>query len=913
MDNSDLASLADIDHTQADIFLRHRAYNRREAAHHLVWVIELFRDFAMPTEDDFGIIADVRCHRVLKDIEDINAVSGKPYYPYPTTSACGKYTIESESHKRCVIELAVSSWDPPPSALKQAGHLLYLTAQTLEDERIEIVGSSSGFFVSGSTATLFDPTCRSECMHKTLVQLLIAESPKFIDAYKKILQPPSETELLIMTPVSNCKPTYPWTTTKPKHKRSTFRTQSNYLRASGTDDSMRDWNDEIQSNRELPFDAIQDRIFREKLLSRSLSEFIECATKAVIYVKDGDVYPLNPTEPPEAHLYIYNNVFISRSVDTIDIFSDLGGDEAARVAATKDLLGAQYISGLLQDSSISLFTIGTVIVDYLGQRYAAQSILPGIFRSPPAGEEGNHHQVVYGAMDDREQIFADPEVEKSLLQLKARGLVMKKHPVLDIDGNKTEILTNSEVKCLKGTDGRNYLLDLFRLFPVDIEFLENSWETGDDQYPHKMVFIRPEAIQIHLRAKAMEWLQKKKESKNLTDNAQQDYESRETEAHTVQPADFRDYEYSLNVEAFCMKDTSTLTSEELDKLKKDENDVRDVSLYLREKIIPSLIKDLENGVTAIPLDSIGLKTLLHSKGINLRYLGRVTSLAAKHEARLNEFVVACMHEMAARALKHLANSILRTSNKQPSFVLAALINHFFGAVSEDASELRIEPDQIAHEVHRRFRYTLPVEWFSCKMRPLSFLRNVALKLGLQLLDGCGNFTNEPLNQTRPQPINGSDILNIYPLVRSTKFRSSLAEEALEAATRSIVQNQKDMGLDLLREARALFEQIYGVVHPETANAYSRMASIYNQLDDHENSCRLARLSAIVAERVIGRDHHDTLLSILNWSLFEHSAGNSAVAFRLSRYALHSWLVTFGPGHRDQITTVVSNVSCCLIL
>jgi len=53
---------------------------------------------------------------------------------------------------------------------------------------------------------------------------------------------------------------------------------------------------------------------------------------------------------------------------------------------------------------------------------------------------------------------------------------------------------------LVGDDGRRYLFDLYRLNPVDIEFLENECKPREDSsmpaYPHKMTLLRPELMEV---------------------------------------------------------------------------------------------------------------------------------------------------------------------------------------------------------------------------------------------------------------------------------------------------------------------------------------------------------------------------------------------------------------------------------
>src|SRR5437764_1204262 len=68
-----------------------------------------------------------------------------------------------------------------------------------------------------------------------------------------------------------------------------------------------------------------------------------------------------------------------------------------------------------------------------------------------------------------------------------------------------------------GDDGRRYLFDLYRLNPVDIEFLEKECEPKEEDdmptYPHKLTLLRPELIESFWDYKFRLWLQEKANQK----------------------------------------------------------------------------------------------------------------------------------------------------------------------------------------------------------------------------------------------------------------------------------------------------------------------------------------------------------------------------------------------------------------
>lgn len=93
------------------------------------------------------------------------------------------------------------------------------------------------------------------------------------------------------------------------------------------------------------------------------------------------------------------------------------------------------------------------------------------------------------------------------------------------------------------------------------------------------------------------------------------------------------------------------------------------------------------------------------------------------------------------------------------------------------------------------------------------------------------------------------------------------------------------------------------MHPEVANAYSQLSSLYYGLEEKGAAIELARKAVIVSERTLGVDASTTILSYLNLGLFEHASGNGELALRYILHALDLLKIVYGPQHPDSITTI----------
>ena len=385
------------------------------------------------------------------------------------------------------------------------------------------------------------------------------------------------------------------------------------------------------------------------------------------------------------------------------------------------------------------------------------------------------------------------------------------------------------------------------------------------------------------------------------------------------------------------------------------------------------MQDLKEGEVGFPMDGQSLARLMHKRGINIRYLGKLATLAKEQGSRLQALKALATQEMIARAFKHSANHYLKDLpttfattclthllncllgtglNRSPTVELDEDLKFFYKEANYSFMEVNPKTleSEIESQVQLRYRYGLEENWLS-SIKHVQLLREIALKLGLQLTAKDYRFMPEPISENdqsspltngdavntalnghitngvshkkrkknggrgSPSSLNESvtlesqatftadDIVNLVPIVKDASPKSTLAEEALEAGRISMMQNQKELGQELLLESLSLHEQIYGILHPEVARVYHQLAMLYYQLDEKNAAVELAHKAVIISERTLGIDSNETILSYLNLGLFEHGNGNTSVALLCMRHALELWKIIYGLKHPDSITTI----------
>jgi protein TIF31 len=711
--------------------------------------------------------------------------------------------------------MSLSPWNPPPYHLRQRGHLIYLQVTTNEGEQHQITGNVGGFYVNKSSNSKFDPFPRSSPKNvsaHSLLSLFDQISSSFASSFVALQQHSNQREPLATFALTNAIPVSPWLVSAPKstatsHVPDITRSQESYL-LSGMEyvETLRDWNEEFQSTRELPTDTVQERVFRERLSSKLFADYNEAATRGAVLIARGEVAPLNPTEGKDAQIFVYNNIFFSFGADGAGTFTSEGGDDAARVATGKDVAGVKTVNQL---DVKGLFTPGTVIVDYLGKRIVCQSIVPGIFKQRGPDEP----QIDYGAVDGKETVANNVKFD-SAFQTLSDSLRVKPHPVWDKDGKRHDLEGNVETKGLIGTDGRKYVLDLYRITPLDIAWIDECWHelpsttgtkmtnetTTDDAYPHRMSVLRMDLVLDLYRMKAIEYISKEKEKNRkealnghiTTDDEQaekggsnevtksEELEKKVSESEE-KPVDLSKFEFALNGDVFSGQVPQT--EEEKEQWAQDEADVREACAFLRDTVIPRLIHDLKEAEVGFPLDGASLTRLLHKRGINVRYLGKIVRMAEIDGPRLSALKAIGIQDMVARAFKNVTNRRLR---HLPTPFASTCISHFLNCLlgsdfnpspSPDFDEVirplfpdadfsfdNMTPDTIRSEIKQqvasRFQYNLADDWHSTIKHP-QLLREIALKLGLQLEAKEYHFSN-PSSQLTANGKNMSAITNGAP-------------------------------------------------------------------------------------------------------------------------------------------------------
>lgn len=914
---------------------------------------------------------------------------------------------------QCVKDLFPSAWNPPPGPRRLAGDLLYLDVITLEDVHAIITASTSGFFVNRTRDGIFNPRPHNDpCRSHTLVGLLNQLSPLFRKNFSQLQKSSIKRHPLEVIPTPY--QVFPWAVPSEEHTPDTLRAEDAAAVRIGYEEHMpgqlRDWNEELQSARELPRDTLQQRLLRDRAIFKITSDFVAAATRGATAVVDGNVMAINPGEDEKKRMFIWNNIFFSFAFDSRDHFQELGGDEAAYSAAGGDLQGVTAYNRL---DTQGLYTLSTVIVDYRGYRVIAQSIIPGIL------QREQEQSVVYGSADSGKTISSH-EKFLELLNKAGKAIRVRPHKVLASNGDEIELCSSVECKGIIGADGRHYILDLFRTFPPDANFVGEKLKKISDSseeeeaksflqqpYKHKLCCLRPELIEgfiafryvlflklvaMHVSAAKQREMQNKNEEKPSNEENGQTFgecpykkimnndskeglegnkleevvkQAEDNHKNSEPPTEKNTGGSDISAEAIKLsaKAAGSISDSEFDvrfnpdvyapgikhasseeaALSSDKVLVQDAADFLVETVIIKIVEDFIS-LSQTPLDGSQLTDIMHNRGINMRYLGKLATLLSMREDLEHVYKISVM-EMIVRTAKqvfkiHLQSATLRTlsvaishflncflslyPNPQPQLPPEEIMSRKKKSKRKPQKSLTngastvpwaaLTPEElwksIAEETQKNFGFELKCvnseeAVLKYRIQRLSLLRAFCIKTGVQVLLREYDFKN----RKRPT-FTEDDIMNLFPIVKHTNPKAFDAAAVFEAAQGRLQAGLLGEAHELMVEALNLFHSVYGPLHADIATCYRAIARLHYLAEDSVQAVSFQRKAVVVCERIFGVDHPDTIIAYVHLALYCHNAGLASVALKLMYRARYLALVVFGEGHPD-MATFDSNIGLIL--
>uniref|UniRef100_A0A1J3FQ72 Clustered mitochondria protein homolog n=1 Tax=Noccaea caerulescens TaxID=107243 RepID=A0A1J3FQ72_NOCCA len=898
--------------------------------------------------------------------------------------------INSPSEEiKCVESIVFSSFNPPPSHRRLVGDLIYLDVVTLEGNKYCITGTTKAFYVNSSSVNVLDPRPSKSGFEATLIGLLQKLSSKFKKAFREVMEKkasahPFENVQSLLPPHSWLR-SYP----VPDHKRDAARAEEALTISYGSEliGMQRDWNEELQSCREFPHATPQERILRDRALYKVSSDFVDAALNGAIGVISRCIPPINPTDPECLHMYVHNNIFFSFAVDAdIEQLSKkrplnnisatekkissekvsctegtcdgahnaednscnesplVENEQATYASANNDLKGTK----LYQEADVpGLYNLAMAIIDYRGHRVVAQSVLPGILQ----GDKSD--ALLYGSVDNGKKICWNEDFHAKVLEA-AKLLHIKEHAVIDASENVFKLAAPVECKGIVGSDNRHYLLDLMRVTPRDANY------TGPDS---RFCVLRPELITSFCQAETVE----KSKSKTKTDEGTDivsdpsDVASKIGEDEVINGeengAPTSDQKTLTEKKNTTAQDSAAGSSESSkpcaeiafnpnvftdftlggtqEEIAADEENVKKVSSYLVDVVLPKFIEDLCS-LEVSPMDGQTLTEALHAHGVNVRYIGRIAN-GVKHLPHLWDL---CLNEITVRSAKHILKDTLRDiEDHDIGAAVSHFLNCFFGnylaaggkagtnssnaktpkkdqsvtkkgqgrgkgkasAKKSLSSYMMVDSSTLWSDIQEfakaKYEFELP-ELSRATAKKIPVLRNLCQKVGISVAARRYDFGSA-------SPFETSDILDIRPVIKHSVPVCSEAKDLVEMGKAQLAEGMLSESYTFFSEAFSILQQVTGPMHREVANCCRYLAMVLYHAGDMAGAIMQQHKELIINERCLGLDHPDTAHSYGNMALFYHGLNQTELALQNMGRALLLLGLSSGPDHPDVAATFIN--------
>uniref|UniRef100_A0A3B4BBA3 Clustered mitochondria protein homolog n=1 Tax=Periophthalmus magnuspinnatus TaxID=409849 RepID=A0A3B4BBA3_9GOBI len=860
---------------------------------------------------------------------------------------------------QCLKVLTMSGWNPPPGNRKMHGDLMYLYIVTVEERHVSITASTRGFYLNSTSYTFNPKPANPSFLSHSLVELLSQISPAFKKNFtalqKKVQRHPFER---IATPFQ----VYSWTAPQVDHAMDCVRAEDAYTSRLGYEEHIpgqtRDWNEELQTTRELPRKNLPERLLRERAIFKVHSDFAAAATRGAMAVIDGNVMAINPGEETRMQMFIWNNIFFSLGFDVRDHYRELGGDAAAHAAPTNDLNGVRAYGAVDVEG---LYTLGTVVVDYRGYRVTAQSIIPGIL------EREQEQSVIYGSIDFGKTVVSHNKylelLDKTSRPLKY--LLFMKMAALQLMQQKANRDTKTDVAITEGSETISNKMDLTPTLNADSSSPTVSTDIntsadssniseGKDSSPttngplDTATATQNGACKNPLEGKELEdsipgLAQAKELAETLvTEDGTGIPKSREVVLNAckaVGSISNTSFDIRFNPDIFS---PVRFPEDSADDIQKQKQLLKDAAAFLLSCQIPSLVKDCLDH-SALPMDGATLTEALHQRGINVRYLGTVLDFIDKTpaKAQLEHVYRIGISELITRCAKHIFKTYLQGVELS---ALSAAVSHFLNCFLSSFPDAvaHLPPDElVSRRKSRKRRNRVPgsgdnTAWASLTpselwkniiseaqsyyqftidesvdqvvekygLQKVTLLREISIKTGIQILIKEYNF------DSRHKPaFTEEDILNIFPVVKHVNPKASDAFHFFQSGQAKVQQFLKE-GSELINEALNLFNNVYGAMHVEICACLRLLARLNYIMGDHAEALSNQQKAVLMSERVLGIEHPNTIQEYMHLALYCFANGQLSTALKLLYRARYLMLLVCGEDH-PEMALLDSNIGLVL--
>ncbi|EJD73915.1 eukaryotic translation initiation factor [Loa loa] len=390
------------------------------------------------------------------------------------------------------------------------------------------------------------------------------------------------------------------------------------------------------------------------------------------------------------------------------------------------------------------------------------------------------------------------------------------------------------------------------------------------------------------------------------------------------------FDIRFNPDCYC----STVRHAENEDIAKQRRLVAEAAEFLIVQQLPNFVRDCLQR-TIMPLDGASLSDSLHSRGINIRYLGKLTQYIQSIQ-RLTYLKVICITELLCRCAKHIFRSYLQPVSSAHT---ATAVSHFLNCLLSPSTEpitssneemsLSIIGVKKSRSSKRRkqinnggkenddwvqmssnrlwervksdadFYYAFKINeenvdayLSTTGIQKISFLRRFAQIVGIQMLLRDYNLEAGKKSQLFVE----DDIQGLYCQAKHVDPKAVDAHSLFLSGQTKVQQGHLRAGFDLVLESLNLMNTVYGAMHSDMVKCMRLLARLSYILGDPPEALSQQHKATLMSERCNGLDSANTVIEYLNLAHFSFANLHIAAALKLLYRARYLLLLIHGENH-----------------
>ncbi|KAJ1281414.1 hypothetical protein BS78_04G303900 [Paspalum vaginatum] len=322
--------------------------------------------------------------------------------------------------------------------------------------------------------------------------------------------------------------------------------------------------------------------------------------------------------------------------------------------------------------------------------------------------------------------------------------------------------------------------------------------------------------------------------------------------------------------------------------------------YYDDTALPKLVADF-GSLELSPVDGRTLTDFMHTRGLQMRSLGRVVELSDK----LPHIQSLCIHEMVVRAFKHILRAVIAAVDDVNDLAdsVASCLNILLGPFPEENNDGNCGED---HSIRKRWLEVFLIKRFGWKwkdeycldLRKYAILRGLCHKVGLELV-------TKDYDMDMPHPFRKSDIISVVPIYKHVACSSADGRTLLESSKTFLDKGKLEDAVNYGTKALAKLVAVCGPYHRMTAGAYSLLAVVLYHTGDFNQATIYQQKALDINERELGLDHPDTMKSYGDLAVFYYRLQHTELALKYVNRALYLLHLTCGPSHPNTAATYIN--------